>query len=495
MAEGLSKDEIISSFCGITGVSSSEATGLLDAADWDADAALAEYYQSQEDAAAGGGGGGSGSGDAAGDSSSSATAVDPSYTGPRTLDGRPAPHAQFSSTSRSSSSTGGRPSQQQQQQQTKKRGLMTMSSLRGSEPSSGHGGHGGHGHGHGHGHDDNDDDDDDYSDDDDENNGGRGDLFAGGEKSGLAVQDPTMGDRGASSDAKRVMRDIVAQAKANHRASQASGNPSSGPSTQAQAAPPSRFRGAGQTLGGEGVESRTIPDASAAAGRSASSSGGAAGGAGEVHEERTLHIWQDGFSIDDGPLRRYDDPSNAADLQMIRQGRAPLHLMNVPFGQAVDIKLHEHQERWHQLPRVYRPFSGEGRRLGSPVPGAGAASTSATTIAETLSSSSPSTSTSAAAAAGAASTTPTIDESLPTLTIRVQLPDGTRLLARFNTTQTIGDVYAFVERALSGGSSGAPTRAWVLATTFPNKDHTDKSLVLGETAEFKRGGAAVVKWV
>lgn len=37
-------------------------------------------------------------------------------------------------------------------------------------------------------------------------------------------------------------------------------------------------------------------------------------------------------------------------------------------------------------------------------------------------------------------------------------------------------------------------RAWVLATTFPNKDHTDKSQVLGEMAEFKRGGTAVQKW-
>jgi UBX domain-containing protein 1 len=34
----------------------------------------------------------------------------------------------------------------------------------------------------------------------------------------------------------------------------------------------------------------------------------------------------------------------------------------------------------------------------------------------------------------------------------------------------------------------------VLATTFPNKEHTDKDLVLGDMAEFKKGGTAVVKW-
>ncbi|CAK7268809.1 protein phosphatase regulator [Sporothrix epigloea] len=455
MAEGLSKDEIIGSFCGITGASSSEATDFLDAADWDADSALAEYYQSQEETADSTDSLPDATDDAAGDLPSSATAVDPLYTGPRTLDGRPAPHSQFSTASSSSSS---RPAQQ-----SKKRGLMTISSLRGNKPS-----------GHGHGHDDDDDDDDD-----DEDDGGRGDLFAGGEKSGLAVQDPTMGNRGASSDAKRAMRDIIAHAKANHRASQEAGNSSSGPSTQAQAPLPSRFRGSGQTLGGEGVESRTIPDANASA--AAATAAGS-----EVPEERTLHIWQDGFSIDDGPLRRYDDPNNAADLQMIRQGRAPVHLMNVPFGRAVDIKLHEHQERWHALPQIYRPFSGQGRRLGSPVPGGGTTSS----IFEALASSLAPASASASASSSSASV-PTVDESLPTLTIRVQLPDGTRLPARFNTTQTIGDVYAFVDHALPTGSS----RPWVLATTFPNKEHTDKALVLGETAEFRRGGAAVVKWL
>jgi UBX domain-containing protein 1 len=62
------------------------------------------------------------------------------------------------------------------------------------------------------------------------------------------------------------------------------------------------------------------------------------------------------------------------------------------------------------------------------------------------------------------------------------------LPARFNTTHTVGDVYEFIDRAARND------RAWVLSTTFPNKEHTDKSLVLGEMDEFKRGGVAVQKW-
>lgn len=198
-------------------------------------------------------------------------------------------------------------------------------------------------------------------------------------------------------------------------------------------------------------------------------------------QERTLHIWTDGFSIDDGELRRFDDPANEAALAMIRQGRAPVHLMNVRHDQPIDIKLEQHPEAWRQLPTIYRPFAGEGRRLGAPVPGAvdPAAATPA------ASSAAPSSS----AASGAEA--PAVDDSQPTVTIRVQLPDGTRLPARFNTTHTIGDVYGFVRAA----SADTRTRRWVLATTFPNKEHTDESQVLGEMAEFRRGGTAVVKWV
>jgi UBX domain-containing protein 1 len=191
-----------------------------------------------------------------------------------------------------------------------------------------------------------------------------------------------------------------------------------------------------------------------------------------------LHLWADGFSIDDGELRRFDDPSNAQDLQMIRNGRAPLHLMNVQLDQPVDVKLQQHKEAYHPLPKIYRPFGGAGQRLGSPVPGTG--------------SSTPPSAPAAAPSATSSSSTPapTVDESQPTLTIRIQLPNGTRLPARFNATNTVGDVYEFVQRA----SPETNNRAWVLATTFPNKDHTDKSLVLGEMIEFKKGGTAVVKW-
>jgi UBX domain-containing protein 1 len=43
-------------------------------------------------------------------------------------------------------------------------------------------------------------------------------------------------------------------------------------------------------------------------------------------------------------------------------------------------------------------------------------------------------------------------------------------------------------------SPASQNREYVLMTTFPNKDLMDKSQVLGDLPEFKRGGVVVQKW-
>ncbi|KAK3326037.1 hypothetical protein B0H66DRAFT_637377 [Apodospora peruviana] len=412
-------DTLISSFCELTGASAERATQYLSGSHWDMDTAVTSYYTDAEEV---------------GEATSTppaAAAPEPEYTGPRTLDGRPAP--QYAGASSSSAA----------KKPQKRRGLATLSSIGG-------------GHNH-------DDDDEDETDDEEEDDRRRN-LFAGGEKSGLAVQDPSQ----PSNDPRRLINDIVAKAKANAR-QDAESSAAAGPSR-------STFRGSGQTLGGDGVESRTIPDPRGSAIPTAPRDAGPA-------QERILHIWTDGFSIDDGELRRFDDPENQQALEMIRGGRAPLHMMNVRFDQKVDVKLQQHNEAYRPLPKIYRPFGGEGRRLGSPVPGDGSTPPPPTTTTTNT--------TSQAAASGSSTPSTGVDESQPTLMLRIQLPDGTRLPGRFNTSQTVADVYEFVQRVSPVTSSRGE---WVLSTTFPNKDHTDRSLVLGQMAEFKRGGTAVVKW-
>lgn len=166
---------------------------------------------------------------------------------------------------------------------------------------------------------------------------------------------------------------------------------------------------------------------------------------------------------------------------MIRDGRAPLHLMGVRPDEPVDVQLIKHDEDYKPQPKKYKPFGGQGNRLGSPTLGPSGTSTSTTTSYAASTPAVPPTTVLAE---------PEIDASQPTISLRVQLANGTRLPARFNATHTIGDVYQFIQQADISSSQ----RPWVLATTFPNKDHTDKSLQLGDMAEFKRGGTAVQKW-
>ncbi|EWG42736.1 hypothetical protein FVEG_04479 [Fusarium verticillioides 7600] len=398
-------------FAGLSGASPEEARQYLEAHNWDLAEASNAWFRDAED-------------DNRDTSTAPPAAAAPdNYTGPRTLDGRPAPEAARSS----------QPARKPAASQQRKRGIATLGSLGSSS----------HQHDHG------DDDDDDFDGEDDD---GRGNLFAGGEKSGLAVQDPHQ-----EGGPKKIISDILAKARANAQRPEAENE--AGPSE------PSRFRGTGQTLGGDGVESRSIPDP---LGPSRSSNA--------EPQERVLHIWQDGFSIDDGDLRRFDDPANQADLALIRAGRAPLHLMNVQHDQPIDVKLHQHDTPYQPQPKKYRPFGGSGQRLGAVVPGVEGSSSSPAPA--------------ASSAAPSSSNAPIVDDAQPTIMIRIQMPDGTRLPARFNTTHTIDDVYGFVQ----GASPDTRTRSWVLSTTFPNKDHTDRSMVLGEMPEFKKGGTAVVKW-
>jgi UBX domain-containing protein 1 len=292
------------------------------------------------------------------------------------------------------------------------------------------------------------------------------DMFAGGEKSGLAVQNPDQATRPADH-----FRNIMNQARSNRERPQ--GEDDDDVEEQPRS---SHFAGRAQTLGGDDVPSQVVQDPAAAA---------AASRPRHPRVTRTLHLWADGVSIDDGPLLRFDDPANEHIMQEINQGRAPKALLDVQPDQEVDLNLEPHKGENYVAPKPkYKPFGGQGQRLGSPTPGLAPPTSAAPT------SSSATTNTSDLAATTAAPPTMLVDDSQPTLQLQIRLGDGTRLVSRFNTSHTIGDVYDFVNRA-------APTsqqRPWALMTTFPSKELEDKSQVLGDIGDFKRGGVVVQKW-
>lgn len=233
----------------------------------------------------------------------------------------------------------------------------------------------------------------------------------------------------------------------------------------------SHFTGTARTLGGDDAPSQTIePPVDPLAARR------------PERVERVLHFWNDGFSVDNGDLYSTTDPHNADILNGIRQGRAPLSIMNVEPGQEVDVEIKQHEGDYVKPKQKYKPFGGQGNRLGSPTPGDSLTTTSVTSARAP-------TATAAAAASGEPPKVD-VDESQPILTIQIRLGNGTRLPARFNASHTIGDVYSFVAAA----SPESQNRDWALMTTFPSKELTDKDVTLGDTPDFKRGGVVVQKW-
>ncbi|KAF8475980.1 hypothetical protein BDZ91DRAFT_689772 [Kalaharituber pfeilii] len=276
------------------------------------------------------------------------------------------------------------------------------------------------------------------------------DFFAGGEKSGLAIKTPGKGDGG-----KEIIHNILNKAKGEAQRRQAESTP--GPSKP-------RFSGVGQTLGSEDTPSVTVSDPSARQPR-----------APEI-VSRSLTFWRNGFSIEDGPLMRYDDPNNQEILRAIQSGRAPTHLMGVQQGQQADVHVFKRLEEDYVAPKKKQePFSGQGVRLGSPTPD----------VVSTVSAPTP-----AAAPSSQTTSAPQveIDSTQPTTTLQIRLGDGTRLVSRFNHTHTVGDLYGFVNSA----SVSSRNRNYVLQTTFPNKELTDHAQTIKDAGLIN--AVVVQKW-
>lgn len=227
-----------------------------------------------------------------------------------------------------------------------------------------------------------------------------------------------------------------------------------------------RFSGTGRTLGSDESPSIEIPDPAAPRAPPTVPT-----------VTRTLTFWRDGFSVEDGPLMRYDDPANQEVLRAIQNGRAPLSLMNVEPGQPADVNVFRRlEEDYVQPKKKHAPFSGQGNRLGSPTPGGEPSTATAAPI--------------VAPAARTAAPTPSVnvDASLPTTTLQIRLGDGTRLVSRFNHTHTVGDLYGFV----NSSSLESRSRGYILQTTFPNKELINQEQTIKEAGLVN--AVVVQKW-
>ncbi|KAK4363230.1 hypothetical protein RND71_018471 [Anisodus tanguticus] len=238
-------------------------------------------------------------------------------------------------------------------------------------------------------------------------------YYTGGEKSGMLVQDPTKGN---DVDA------IFDQAR-QHAAVE--GPPASSGSRS--------FTGTSRRLTGETVSAAPQPP------------------------ESVTHIttfWTNGFTINDGPLRRFDDPENAPFLESIRKSECPKELEPEDRRTSVRVNLTRREEDCPVPEKRRALFQGVGRTLGS---------TCSTEQVDSIGAISSFT------AAPSPSVGLVVDQSKPSTSIQLRLADGTRMVSRFNYQHTVRDIRGFIDASRPGES-----RSYQLQTVgFPPKQLSD----------------------
>lgn len=243
-------------------------------------------------------------------------------------------------------------------------------------------------------------------------------YYTGGEKSGMLVQDPSKNnDVDAIFNQARQLGAVE------------------GPPENLNAPSSSRsFTGTGRLLSGESVP------------------------AAPQQPETVIHnivFWANGFTVNDGPLRRLDDPENAAFLESIRKSECPRELEPADRRSPVHVNLTRREEKCPEPERNRPvPFQGVGRTLGGGSSNPTNAEPSATSSVNTTPS---------------PPETIVVDENLPSTSIQLRLADGTRIVAKFNFHHTVNDIRSFINAARPGSA----TNYQLQLMGFPPKLLTD----------------------
>lgn len=265
-------------------------------------------------------------------------------------------------------------------------------------------------------------------------------FYAGGsEHSGLQVLGPPK---------KNPIKDMVSEV---FRQAQ-SGNMEQFESSQEGDSPSFRsFTGTGYRLGATDDDSVAVPSSSKNKKR-------------EEEESVTVKVFKQGFTVDDGDLRSYEDPQNREFFESITRNEIPRELRKQGKGMVhVNVENHLGEEYVKKAPR-FKAFQGSGHTLGSPTP------MTVDDVSTTTSSVGDPKATNAENEAKASSDL-NVNQDEPTTMISIRLNDGSRVSARFNLTHTIQDIRQFVVTARPEYTG----RQFTLLTTFPNKELTNQS--------------------
>eukprot|EP00189_Rhodosorus_marinus_P011272 CAMPEP_0184739408 /NCGR_PEP_ID=MMETSP0315-20130426/2268_1 /TAXON_ID=101924 /ORGANISM="Rhodosorus marinus, Strain UTEX LB 2760" /LENGTH=386 /DNA_ID=CAMNT_0027208177 /DNA_START=171 /DNA_END=1331 /DNA_ORIENTATION=- len=279
------------------------------------------------------------------------------------------------------------------------------------------------------------------------------DYYAGGYNSGINVHDPNAPNSGAGlpgnstggDGSNNIVNSLINKARKETQDSGETAQP------KVPAAPV--FRGTGFRLGdGSNEVQQVVEDATADGPR-------------EVNYRLTF--WRDGFTVEDGPFRGYDDPANRRFLEEIERGFVPAELRSSGPATEVLIKLQDRKDEDYVAPKVKpQPFGGSGNRLGSTLAESEPSSVELTNSAST-------------------SESPVeVDTSLPVASIQVRLADGTKLVVKLNHENTVGDLRRHIE-----ATQNLAEASYQLSTTFPRTVLSDLSATV---KDLKLDGAVVV---
>jgi UBX domain-containing protein 1 len=162
------------------------------------------------------------------------------------------------------------------------------------------------------------------------------------------------------------------------------------------------------------------------------------------------HQYRDGFTVDDGPYRRLDDPDNAEFLRALAMGRTPRELAHDSEGSS-NIVVGLVDKRNQDFVETFRSFSGAGTSLGT-------TTTSTDGVFDPTALPDP---TPPAAAAG-----------VETTSVAVRLANGKRKVVKIALTSTVADLAAHLR---DDAVDGTPFR---LVAGFPPKPIQDTSATI-----------------
>merc|ERR1719379_1053000 len=162
----------------------------------------------------------------------------------------------------------------------------------------------------------------------------------------------------------------------------------------------------------------------------------------EENPNITITFWRQGFVVDDGPLRKYDEPQNQAFLKDIDEGVVPQELRSrmTRNSRAANVSLVDKKSSDYEEPIVAKPkvisFSGSAHKLGdsSSIP--------------QVKNETPNPSTSGNSSGGEAK-------------VQIRMADGTILRATFGMDQTIGDIRSYIDQ------NKPQSKPYSLLTPFP----------------------------